>query len=393
VRVLLVHNRYRSGAPGGEDLVFDQELDYLRCAGFEVAVYERSNDEMSDRNPFDVMRVMASLWGSSRTRNDLSGIIRGFKPDVAHFHNLFPLIGVSAFETCSKMNVPVVATIHNYRLVCAAATHFRDGQVCAACSSRSVWQAVTHRCYRKSAAASAVVAASISRAWRSGVYDHHVSRFIVLTEFASQWLQGQGISKHKIRIKPNAIANIEPNGTPRGNYVVFSGRLSIEKGLWTLLDAWGHLPEVPLKVVGSGPLEQELRKFSATRRMPIEFLGYLPHEQTLRVVSAARAVVVPSLWFEGMPLSILEAWACGTPVVGTRLGGIAELLGADERGLTFSAGDGVGLAAAVKNLLADPDLATRLVNAAHQRLTEVHSVTSTVSSLRQIYREVVQCVA
>jgi glycosyltransferase involved in cell wall biosynthesis len=127
--------------------------------------------------------------------------------------------------------------------------------------------------------------------------------------------------------------------------------------------------------------------------MPIELLGYLPHEQTLRVVSAARAVVVPSLWFEGMPLSILEAWACGIPVVGTRLGGIAELLGADERGLTFSAGDGVGLAAAVKNLLADPDLATRLVNAAHQRLTEVHSVTSTVSSLRQIYREVVQCVA
>ena len=391
MRILLVHNRYRSGAPGGEDLVFAQERDYLIRAGHDVVIYERSNDEMSDQSLVDMARVAWGLWSARRTRVELAQIIREFRPDVAHFHNLFPLIGIDALEVCAKSGVPIVYTLHNYRLVCAAATHFRNDRVCTDCTSQRSWPAALHRCYRQSAAASAVVAASLSKAWRAGVYHQYVDRFIALTAFASKWLQAQGIPSAKIAVKANAVASVANVGAPRSDHVVFAGRLSSEKGLSTLLDAWIALPDVPLKIIGSGPLESALAVRARQLRLPIEFLGYVPHEDVLSWVATARAVIVPSLWFEGQPLSILEAWGSGTPVIGSRVGGIEELLGNDERGLTFPPGDAPMLAAAVRRLFNDPVLAANVVLAARRRIDEMHSVDRTVESLEEIYKGVLRC--
>ncbi len=390
MRVLLIHNRYRSGFPGGEDIVVDQEVRLLKSQGVTVESYFRSNDEMVEKNPVDVARVLFGIRDSARTRRDLSRVIKDFRPDVAHIHNTFPLISPAAYEVCSMAGVPIVQTLHNYRLSCVAATHFRLRDICQECSPSSFDAAVLHRCYRGSLPGSWAVANMLKSSWSKGVFDL-VARFLVLTDFAARWLVDHvGVDSRRVTVKPNFVDIIEKISVPvreRAGGWVFVGRVSREKGVLELLEAWRNLPEIPLVIIGDGPLLAECRRLAEKYNLPVTFTGYLPREQALQHVANARGLVFPSQWFEGMPMVLLEASALGTPIVAARVGAAGSLIEHGVTGLLHDAKDSLALAELVRLLSTDPHFAQRISDAARHRVESQFSAEANAAQLLTIYRE------
>jgi len=385
MKVLIVHNRYRAGAPGGEDVLVDAECRLLESAGHEVIRYERSNDEINQSKAQEMLAVALQVRRSSQTDRELSALVRLHRPDVAHCHNLFPLITASAYDVFSREKIPVVQTLHNYRLSCAAAIHYRDGRECRDCRSRNPWPAVLHGCYSHSRLATALVASMIWRNHRDGTIRRKVDRYLVLSEFARRWLVSQGVDNSIIATRANWVDAPTEAVSHTGNYFVFSGRLSEEKGLRVLFDAWSRLKDVPLKIVGDGPLRAELEQRVRTDKLPIEFVGTLPRSEALSIVRSAQGLVLPSLWYEGMPLVILEAWAMGVPVVCSRIGGLVEMMGNEERGLSFAAGDEEALAGAVRRLIVDRGLVESIRQRARAAYLRRHTPDEGLSSLLAVY--------
>jgi glycosyltransferase involved in cell wall biosynthesis len=396
MRVLLIHNRYRSGAPGGEDVVFDAERRLLSQAGHDVVVYSRSNDELSENRWSDRFQAALDVYGSERTRSDLREIIRRFKPDVAHIHNAFPLITSSAYDACREARLPLVQTVHNFRMTCSAATHFRDGRLCQECDVGRALPAIRYGCFGGSRFATAAIVLMRSRVYRAGVGDQAVSRFIALTHFAAERLLAAGVPRDRIIVRPNFVEigdatslHLRSAEETASRYAVFSGRLSEEKGLMTVLRAWKNPANLQLKVIGDGPLRAEAERFAKEERLDVEFVGTLPRPAALRLVAGATLQIVPSLWFEGMPLVILEAWALGVPVIGSRLGGIAEMLGEGEFGLVFDPGNPVQLRQKVAELLSTSDLSASIRARASRRYRDFHTPERGLASLLEVYRSAV----
>lgn len=393
MKILLIHNRYSRAAPGGEDVVVDAEHRLLENAGHQVVRYERSLDEVSEANPLDLLSTVLEMQGSRRTQRELAELIERERPALAHVHNLFPLISPSAYEVCRAARLPVVQTVHNYRLSCAAATHYRAGEVCESCTGAQVWPAIQHGCFRRSRPATLPVAILQRRLHRSGVLQRGVTRFLALTEFARDRLLSLGIDSQRVAVRANFIElpanrgqlNEQPRPSPP--YAIFSGRLTEEKGILTLLEAWRGIAGMSLKVLGEGRLRRVCQQFATEHRLPVEFLGNLPRAEALQIVARASMQVVPSRWFEGMPLVILEAWALGVPVIASRLGGMAEMIGNDERGLTFTAGDASHLQQRMMQLFASPALAENLRAAGRRRYEAVHTPERGLESLLEQYRQ------
>jgi glycosyltransferase involved in cell wall biosynthesis len=384
----MVHNFYRSGTPGGEDVAFAQERDLLQAAGHEVVCYTRSNDEMHELNPLDIVRTALDLHRSRRTERELGALLRDSRPAVAHFHNTFPLISESGFEVCRSLDVPVVQTLHNYRFTCIAATHFRDGAVCEACVPGDARPAVQHRCYRN-------LPASVALAW-STVRNHaarrhgaRVDRYFALNRFMAGRLCDAGVPESRIVIKPNFAKppSIESAGD-RG-YALFAGRLSREKGLGVLLDAWRELSPWPLKIAGDGPLKATLAARIAEENLPIELLGMQSREALWRWLAGANLLIVPSIWFEGMPLVVLEALAMGVPVIGSRIGGLGEVLDDHACGLTFEPGDAKSLQVVARCVRDDAALRERLRASGRQKMADEFSAARSLQILESTYRAVI----
>lgn len=367
MKVLLVHNYYRRGTPGGEDIVFDSERQLLERAGHSVETYLRFNDDFDESKWSDRFKVARGFVYSSKVTQDILRVIAKKRPDVAHFHNTFPLIGSSGYLACRRMGVPIVQTVHNYRITCASATHFRNGAVCELCASSSPWAAVLHKCYRQSRAASLLVAHMMISNFKEVIRNDVINQYLALTEFSRDRLITAGVRPERVTVKPNfidafTVAEAKTLRASRAQpYVVFSGRLSEEKGLRVLISAWQAVPDVPLLIIGDGPLRNELQNFVYKNSLNVSFLGMLPRQKALKTVAAASCLIAPSLWFEGMPMVILEAWALGVPVVGSRIGGIAELLGEGQRGLLFDVGDHRDLTRQVRSMLYDAHLREKLV--------------------------------
>ncbi len=397
MKVLLVHNFYRSGSPGGEDVVFEQDRRLLGRGGHEVHAYTRHNDEMSETSFLDMARTAAGIRFSRRTYRELRRLIGHIEPDVVHCHNTFPLISPSSYLAARDSGVPVVQTVHNYRMVCAAGTHFRAGRVCEECSPVRQSPAVTHACYRGSRAASWVVSRALGYQWAAGTYRELVTRFIALTEFSAGRLVASGIDPSKIAMCPNVVDMVAPTDEVDGEraaepYAVFMGRLSEEKGLATLLAAWRQSLPWRLKLLGSGPLLHECHRQIETEGLPVDCLGMRTRGEAISILARAKALIVPSLWFEGMPMVILEAWSKGVPVIGSRIGGISEML-RDDRGITFDPGSSDALAQAVRKLAETPDWASQLAVNGSVEYSRKHLSTLGLSRLEAVYAGAIAAVA
>jgi glycosyltransferase involved in cell wall biosynthesis len=349
VKVLVIHNEYQQR--GGEDAVVDAEERLLVENGHTVVRYKRTNDELQDRRGLVSLKAgMQTVW-ASRSHRELSALIAKEKPDAAHFHNTLPLISPAAYYACVAAKVPVVQTLHNYRLLCPSATLLREGKVCESCLGRSVpWPGLVHACYRDSRAATAAVAAMVAVHRAIGTWRQKVKVYVALTEFARRKFVEGGLPAERIVVKPNFITRDPGSKKKPGEYALYVGRLSEEKGPQVLLRSWPRLRRaIPLKIAGAGRLKDELgREIAAKGLLEVDLLGQVDSQAIAGLFHEARFLVLPSLCYENFPLALAEAFACGVPVISSRLGSMAEIVADGKTGLHFSAGDDVDLAAKVE---------------------------------------------
>lgn len=333
-RVLVVHNAYQQR--GGEDSVVEAEVALLRRHGHHVHLYQRHNDELSGMSRADL--AVQSFW-STQTLRDVAALIAEHRPTVVHVHNTLPLVSPSVYWAAHRAKVPVVQTLHNFRLLCPQALMLRDGRVCEDCVGKVPWRAVQHRCYRESAVQSAVVAGVLQGHRWLGTWQHKISRYIALNSFCRDKFIEGGLPAERISIKPNFVDLPRTEQGPRGA-LLYVGRLSQEKGVTTLANALrGLAAPVSLRVIGSGPEAHVLGGLAA-----VTSLGALPPQAVFEEMRAASALVVPSIWYENYPRTIVEAYACGTPVIASRIGALASLIQDGITGLHFNPGDAADLA-------------------------------------------------
>lgn len=332
-RVLFVHNAYQHR--GGEDTVVEAEISLLRAHGHAVEFYSRSNDDLGSMSSLALARH--TLW-SPRTPHDLTKLIRRFQPNVIHVHNTFPLISPSLYWAAARAGVPVVQTLHNFRLMCLNALFLREGKVCEDCMGQVPWRGVARACYRGSRAASAALAGMLTLHRGLGTYRHKVARYIALNEFCrGKFIEG-GLPAERVVVKPNFVDFAAPQPAPRAG-LLFVGRLSAEKGVATLAEAMARLPDAQLRVAGEGPEAGLLDDVAGVTK-----LGSLPGEAVRQEMSRAAVLVVSSIWYENFPRTIVEAFACGLPVIASRIGALAGIVRDGETGLLFEPGNAQDLA-------------------------------------------------
>ncbi|MEU4816941.1 glycosyltransferase family 4 protein [Micromonospora aurantiaca] len=328
MRIVVAHNRYREAQPSGENTIVDAEIAQLAAAGVEVLPFLRSSDEIpSMSKPAKALLPISPIW-APKAQHDLDRLLTEHRPDVLHLHNPYPLLSPWVVRTAHKRGVPVVQTVHNYRQVCSSGLYFRDGVICQDCRGRTLGvPAIVHRCYRNSRAQSALMATTLAvhrPTWKS------VDRYIALTTAVADHLRDYGIPDERIVVKPNAVP--DPGApAPSGNGFLFMGRLSPEKGLDLLLAAWRRRPVGalgPLRIAGDGEL-RPLAEAAADERPDVLYLGQLDRSGVRAALADSSVVLATSTWHDVLPTVIIEALAAGRPVLGTALGGIPYLVGAD----------------------------------------------------------------
>lgn len=347
MKVLLVHNEYQQ--PGGEDVVFHLEHQLLSRFGHRVVTYRRSNLEINDCSAIRRLLLIRQMTWAEDSKREIARILRQEKPDVVHVHNTFTQISPSIYSECVEAGVPVVQTLHNFRLLCPAATFYRNGRICDECVTHGLGRSILHSCYRNSRGSTAAVAAMLAAHRSLQTWVRKITTYVALTEFARQQFIRGGFPGEKIRVKPNFAAPDPNQGTQSGGYAIFVGRLSPEKGLSTLLRAWhGLRNKIPLRIVGDGPLRTELTRYAEQNGLSsVRFMGRLDRAQTLEAIKEARFLILPSLCYENFPMTIVEAFAGGTPVICSRLGGMREIVAHQHTGLHVDPGSSDQLSDAV----------------------------------------------
>jgi len=341
MKILILHNRYQQ--PGGEDVEVRAEMALLQAHGHEVALIEEANGAIDS-----VRRKIATAFRcvySPAAYRTVSGQIRSFRPDLVHIHNFFPRLSPAAHYACRHARVPVVQTLQNFRLLCPGATLCRDGRPCDRCRDKAfAWPAIIHRCYRHSRWGSLAVAGMNFVHRRLQTWQKTVSLLIAPSQAVREQFVAAGFASSGIAVKPNFAGDDPGIGSGEGGFALFAGRLSPEKGIETLLDAWQRVPPGRvLRIAGDGPLSALVQKAAASFR-GIEWLGAQPHGEILRLMRDAAVLIFPSLWYEGFPLTLAEAVSTGLPVIGSRLGAIAEIVTEAKTGLLFPPGDPAALA-------------------------------------------------
>ncbi len=343
MNILLVHNSYQQ--PGGEDQVFAMEGALLESHGHRVVRHQAHNDAVKHRG--GLVLLAQTVW-NRKAYADLRRAIRDNHIDLMHVHNTFPLISPAAYYAAAAEKVPVVQTLHNYRLFCPAATLYREGGVCESCLGKTVtWPAVVHSCYRGSKPASAVSTALIAIHRTARTWNSKVAAFIALTDFARRkYIQG-GLPASKIHVKPNFLDHDPGMVSAVGTFALFAGRLTEDKGILTLLKAWKEPGlSMPLEIAGDGPLAPQVEE-AATENPNIRWHGWITRDRLLEKLRTAAVLIVPSEWYEPFGLTIVEAFASGIPVVASRLGSIASMVAHQKTGLLFQPGDAADLAAQI----------------------------------------------
>jgi glycosyltransferase involved in cell wall biosynthesis len=379
MRILVAHNAYQHR--GGEDAVVDAEVALLRSYGHEVEIYQRHNDALNHMSR--AAAAVSAIW-SQQSVDEVDSVCDRFHPDVIHVHNTFPLISPSLYWAAAKLEVPVVQTLHNFRLLCPQAIFLRDGKICEDCIGKLPWRAVTRKCYRESTMQSAVVTSMLATHRAIGTYRDRVARYIALNSFArNKYIEG-GFPAARIRIKPNfAASNADPSWGHRhgGLYV---GRLSSEKGLDVLIAALQISKDAHVDLIGSGPLEQLVAASFGAR-----YLGFKSLDEIMHRMSAAQYLVLPSICYESSPRTIVEAYSSGLPVIASRLGALIDIVQDGVTGLLFNPGDASDLAAKIAWAESHPEEMTRMGQAARAEYEAKYTPERNHEILMDIYEDAI----
>jgi glycosyltransferase involved in cell wall biosynthesis len=394
MKILLVHNFYQSSSPSGEDAVFRNEHELFKKNGIDVITYEKHNDDIKGYGLWDKFLLsFKNIW-SRKTYIELKQLLTKEKPDLAHFHNIWYLITPSAYFACKDAGVPVVQTLHNFRMFCVNGLLLRDGKVCEECIGHLPWGGVKHGCYSNSRLYSLPVAVTEGIHSIAGTWKDKVDAYISLTEFSKKKFIECGLPEEKIFVKPNFLLNPpEPSFTYR-DYIIFLGRLSHEKGLSILIDSAKVLNNsavsLRLKIVGDGPLMKELKdKVKAEKIKGIEFTGRKTFHECMELLRDARCMIMPAVCYENFPMAIREAFACGKPVIASNLGAMAELVDDGKTGLLFEPGDPEDLAAKIRWMLENHDSCIEMGKNARKEFEEKYTAEKNFKILMEIYNNLI----
>jgi glycosyltransferase involved in cell wall biosynthesis len=383
--VLLVHNYYQHA--GGEGRVFAAEADLLSAHGHHVSRFTMHNDRVQDYGPLALVRD--TLWNKD-AYHDLSTFIQQEYPQIVHFYNTFPLISPAAYYACQAQGLPVIQTVQNYRQLCPNALFLRQGHVCEDCLGKKIpWPGVLHACYRNSRAqTAAVVGMLVYHRWRK-TWQEQIDTYVAISGFSQRKLVSGGLPAAKFVCKPNFV---HPDPGPRedkqaGQYALYVGRLSREKGIHTLLKAWVNLPDIPLKIVGDGPLHDETAQIVQSWSLnQVKLVGRRTHDEIPSLIKEARFVVIPSECYENLPLVILEAFACGVPVIASQRGAMTETVTDGQTGLHFAPGDPADLAEKAKWAWANPQKMAEMGQAGRHEFETKYTAEENYRQLMDIYQ-------
>ncbi|MFF1695164.1 glycosyltransferase [Streptomyces sp. NPDC058257] len=389
MHILVVHNRYSSAQPSGENVVVDQEVGLLRAAGHRVEVFERRSDDIAARSLPSKAAVPLLVPWNPAVRSELATRLRTSRPDVVHVHNVFPLLSPAVLAACADAGVPAVATLHNYTQVCVPGTLHRDGRPCTECvGSATALPAVRHGCYRDSRLATVPLAVSLSvnrRRWWSGV-----ERFFCISAAQRDVLVRSGMPPERLTVKHNFVPDPDARRSDAGEHVLFLGRLAEIKGVRLLMTAWDALAAdggvgVPLVIAGAGPLADEVTAWAAGRD-DVRYVGLLDPAQCRQAIARAVTVVAPSTALETFGLVVAEAMAAGVPAVAAGHGSFVELIEDGVAGLLHQPGDAGSLASCVRRITAEPARNQEMGQAARRRYERDFSPAVGLERLVEGYR-------
>lgn len=384
MKILLAHNYYQLG--GGEDSVVANEKKLLEENGNEVITYFKHNKEINTYSKFKKLELIQTTSFSKASYADLIQFLKIEQPDICHVHNFLPLISPAIYSACNDLKIPVIQTLHNYRLICTNGLLFRDGRVCEDCLSGSIYGSVIKKCYRNSSIQTYAIAKMIDKNRGNGTWNHKVDAYFCLTEFAKKKFVDGGLPEEKIIIKPNFVEQpiLEPRNEIKSPYLIFVGRLDSTKGVNLLIEIANELP-LPLKIVGEGDLSKALEG-----KNNIELLGKLSNIETQRYMRQATALIFPSIWYEGMPMTILEAFANQTLVISSDLGAMQSIIQDQKNGLLFAPNSSTDLMKQIKFAINETALSSEMVSNAHQDFLKKYSKESNYKQLIATYSRIIQ---
>lgn len=390
MKIFLAHNYYRNR--GGEDIAFEQEAQLLSDYFHEVFTYTKDNKTDISKISDKIALIFNTQFSKASFRR-VSTELEESNPDVVHVHNFFPLITPAIFYACKEKNIPVVLTLHNYRLFHPNGLFLNNGKIDERGLHDNAYQCITDKVYRDSYLQTAVVAHMIEYHKKRDTWNSKVDRFIALSEFAKHKFIEGGISEDKIRVKPNYVDDpfrnksleLSKNERP---YFIFVGRISLEKDIETILHCWEMLDkEFHLKIIGEGPLREKLQSQTCSYNN-IEWLGNIPREKVFEYLHNAKALLFSSRCYENFPLTILEAFSVATPVISSNIGSHSEIVKHDFNGLHFQVGDAEDLASKIIELKSDNHLADRLSSNARNEYENKYTPEENIKKLYEIYGEI-----
>jgi len=355
MKILLIHNQYKQ--KGGEDVVFKAESSLLKEKGHTVYEYKISNNNLKTESLFDKIKVGINTIWSVKSYREIKKLIKEIQPDVVHIHNTFPQLSPSIYWAVKSLNIPVVQTLHNYRLTCANGLLYRNSKICEECVKRGKYSALKHKCYRGSFLATLSLVIMFYLHKIIGTYKNKVDLYITLTNFAKNMMIESGLPEDKIKVKPNFV-NINFNKTiytdinKRKKQFVFVGRIVKEKGIDLLLEAFDqNIEDFDLVVIGEGPERENLqRKYRKNKR--IKWYGQLNNDEVLEEISKSYSLVMPSKLYETFGMVVIEAFSVGTPVIVPNHAGFPDIISPNENGYLFQPNDLTDLALKMKKIIA-----------------------------------------
>jgi glycosyltransferase involved in cell wall biosynthesis len=389
MRILLVHNRYRSGAPSGENRVVDQESKALAALGHEVIPFGRSSDEIGQWSLAKKASLPARTVWSRETHRELKAALREHRPEVVHVHNTFPLLSDAVLYACRDARVPVVATVHNYRLACSNGSFFRDGAVCHDCNRGLTVRAVVHGCYRDSPAATAPL--TLAKRVHRQAWESLISAYVFISESQRDLHAQLGFPSSRVFVRYNLIPRQGRLQAARTPTVVYAGRLHEAKGARLLMAGWDAYigksgePGLKLVIAGGGPLEDEMAAWASVRPS-VEMTGTVSSDRCAELIARARAVVVPSVWEEPFGLVAVEAMAAGVPPIAAGHGSFPELITPGVDGVLFTPGDPDALALALADVERNPGQYETYGDQARKTYEQRFDPQRSVEELLEIYR-------
>ena len=380
MRILFVHNFYQQA--GGEDQVFLAEKDLMKEHGHEVHSYTVNNDNI--HSIWTKINTAINLSYSSNSRNKFSIELKKIKPDIVHCHNFFPLLTPSIFDACQEDRIPVVLTLHNYRLICPSVYLSKNNKPWELSIQKNPYWTVPYKVYQNSFIGTAIIARMINLHKKRKTWRKKVDRIITLTEFAKNKFIESGFSPDNMVVKPNFIRDPFKDMNKRGKFALFIGRLSPEKGIKFLLNSWQEI-NFPLKIVGDGPLMEDLN----LKKNNIEFLGKITNESVKDLLQQTQFLVFPSQWYEGFPMVLVEAMACGTPALVTNIGSMQEIISDEINGLHFELGNQEQFIEKVNRLINDKTFCESLGENGRKTYIENYTPEVNYHQLSSIYQDAI----